>query len=132
MSISHKEMRDKIDGFIDYVSKRKVSHFYLETISSYTRLPIDVFADYVFQLVEWEELIVKYEIRCPEYGCSERKTYDMYSEIPFGEYIEDSRGHEIYVEKNIIIPFFEIPKQLKKTGGNHQKKLLISSPMIKY
>jgi len=131
MSISHRTMRDKVDGFIDYVSKRNVSHFYLETISTYTKLPIEVFADYVFQLVEWEELIVKYELRCPEYECSCRIVYDMYGEIPFGEYIEDYRGHEIYIEKDIIIPFFEIPKQLRKTGGNHQKKFLISSPLIK-
>ncbi|EGO2586792.1 hypothetical protein IHC39_002764 [Enterococcus faecalis] len=131
MSISHRTMRNKVDGFIDYVSKRNVSHFYLETISTYTKLPIVVFADYVFQLVEWEELIVKYELRCPEYECSGRTVYDVYEEIPFNEYIEDYRGHEVFVEKDIIVPFFEIPRHLKKTGGNHQKKFLVSSPMVK-
>lgn len=130
MQMSHKEMRSKVDGFIDYVSTRNVDHFYLETISAYTKLSIEDFADYIFQLVKWEELIVKYEVRCPEYECSGRIVFDLYKEIPFNQYIEDYRGHEVFIEENNVVPFFEIPSHLKKRG-KAQKKLLISSPLLR-
>ncbi|MGF2144028.1 hypothetical protein ACQUEF_01610 [Vagococcus fluvialis] len=129
MVVNHNEMRKKVDAFIDQVSSRRVTHFYLETIAAYTHLDISQFADYIFQLVEWGEVILKFELKCPDYDCPEKFIFDDYDKIPFDNFIEDNRGHEILVSPNYVVTRFEVPKALRRIGVQYEKKLVTFSPL---
>ena len=109
----NRNLRIKVDLFITSLTSINLHHFYLETIQAGIQEPIESFVDYLFTLVEYGELILKYELRCPEYDCGCKIIFDNYDEIPFNEYIDDYKGHEIFVEKDNVVPYFKIPNELK-------------------
>ncbi|MFS1058751.1 hypothetical protein ACFC9I_05970 [Enterococcus casseliflavus] len=109
----NRNLRIKVDLFITNLTSINLHHFYLETIQAGIQEPIESFVDYLFTLVEYGELILKYELRCPEYDCGCKIIFDNYDEIPFNEYIDDYKGHEIFVEKDNVVPYFKIPNELK-------------------
>ncbi|EPH64123.1 hypothetical protein D932_01606 [Enterococcus casseliflavus 14-MB-W-14] len=111
----NRNLRIKVDLFITNLTSINLHHFYLETIQAGIQEPIESFVDYLFTLVEYGELILKYELKCPEYDCGCKIIYDKYDEIPFNEYVHDYKGHEIFVEKDNVVPYFKIPNELKIT-----------------
>ena len=119
-----RKSRLKIEDFITYLSSRNVSHFYFETIENYTGLKREDFYEYIMEMVNNQELSLKYQVFCPEYDCGIKITYDSFPEIPFGKIIEDFKGHEIEVEEDIVIPIFFLTVNLL-TEGDLKKPLLL-------
>ncbi|MDW0355034.1 hypothetical protein [Bacillus velezensis] len=112
-----------IEEAIDNLAYSRVKRFYPTYICKVTGIPLENTFTYLLSLVEKGILILKWEIRCPDYDCN--SIVARVDEL--SQYINkciECRGceEEIFVKKDIIFPVFEINEEYRIYIKNKKKQ----------
>ncbi|QEV91066.1 hypothetical protein F3129_06460 [Bacillus velezensis] len=112
-----------IEEAIDNLAYSRVKRFYPTYICKVTGIPLENTFTYLLSLVEKGILILKWEIRCPDFDCN--SIVARVDEL--SQYINkriECRGceEEIFVKKDIIFPVFEINEEYRIYIKNKKKQ----------
>ncbi|QYY44801.1 hypothetical protein ACKE5C_19020 (plasmid) [Aneurinibacillus thermoaerophilus] len=113
---------EEVDVFVNRVANSQVKHFYPTAAAKYTGLPLHLVFERLLKLVDSKKLVLKWEIRCPSYGCG--RTVDTTDKLAdkVGEELQCVCGEDIEVITDIIFPVFELnpeyKEHIKKKGSS--------------
>lgn len=102
----------KVREFVDSVALSIVKAFYPSAAAKYANIPLDEAFTYLLEMVDNDELILKWELRCPNFSCVH--TIDFYdTRLLLGEILCPKCGEEFDVTPNDYYPVFELQPELR-------------------
>lgn len=117
------ESKLKIDEVIEQMALSRVQRFYPTIIHKITDVPLTKTFEYLLDLVQDNRLLMKWEIRCPNFDCLTAITRIDKLEDYISKPIEcKSCENEILVSENIIFPVFEFNPVYKERIREIKKK----------
>lgn len=116
----------KFLDYIDFIFSININRFYIDSVVKATGLTFVDAEKFLMELVEAKELDINYEIRCPEYACGYSADFMNISDIPFGNVIEDIKGHTFIIDEDNIYPYFTVLEEKEVKEVLSKKKFCLS------
>ncbi|WP_243555766.1 hypothetical protein [Priestia megaterium] len=115
--------KGSIDEAIESIAYSKVVRFYPTIIHKITGLPLETVFEYLLTRVEDKTLILKWEIKCPDYNCQHVIIRTESISDYMGKHIECDCEEEIEVKNSNTFPVFEINEEFRAYVRSKKKSL---------
>ncbi|GAA0428929.1 hypothetical protein GCM10008983_01560 [Lentibacillus halophilus] len=126
------EIRDKVLEFVQMATLSPVKGFYPTSAAKYVNTSVQTVFPYLIDLVKTEELILVWELRCPNFDCNKTINDSKFESISIDDEMECPKcGYEFEVSNKDFFPRFDISSSYKeylnKKDDNSGKKKRVFS-----